>query len=116
MSHQNIMRFTICACAALLAVAAVSQTAVAQRMDIPTVANPQTQTAMADEQTKQILLLMKNDQNGRISERDFMKFMRSEFRKLNTSQPVQADTLDTVDTNEPAHFKPQVTPSALYGK
>jgi len=110
MSQQKMMRFTIHACAALLAVAAVCQTAVAQQADVPPVANPQTQTAIADEQIERILLLMRTDQNGKISEHDFMKFMKSEFRKLTTSQP------GPVVTQQVAHSRPQVTPSLVYGK
>ena len=110
MSQQKIMRITIGAFAALLAIATAGQTAVAQKADVSLVANPQTQTAIADEHIKQILLLMSTNQNGRISEREFMKFMRSEFRKLDTSLSGQ------VNTQEPAHSKPQVIPSLLYGK
>jgi Ca2+-binding EF-hand superfamily protein len=43
---------------------------------------PQDKLAQANENVKQLLLLLDADQNGRISKREWMAFMEGEFNKL----------------------------------
>jgi Ca2+-binding EF-hand superfamily protein len=43
---------------------------------------PQDKLAQANENVKQLLLLLDADQNGRISKKEWMAFMEAEFNKL----------------------------------
>ncbi len=43
---------------------------------------PQDKLAQANENVKQLLLLLDADQNGRISKKEWMAFMEGEFNKL----------------------------------
>ena len=43
---------------------------------------PQDKFALANENVKELLLLLDTDKNGRISKREWMNFMEAEFNKL----------------------------------
>jgi Ca2+-binding EF-hand superfamily protein len=58
---------------------AVAATAVAQK---PAAPKQQDKFALADEDVRQLLLLMDADKNGRISKREWMNFMEAEFNRL----------------------------------
>jgi Ca2+-binding EF-hand superfamily protein len=45
---------------------------------------PQDKLAQANENVKQLLLLLDADKNGRISKKEWMAFMEAEFNKLDT--------------------------------
>ena len=63
----------------LIAVLSAGGAALAQEM--PAVAQ-QDKFALANENIKQLLLLMDSDNNGRISKHEWMSFMEAEFNKL----------------------------------
>ena len=51
-------------------------------------------TAIADADTKQLLLLMDQDRNGKISRQEFMAFMDAEFTRLDTNKDNQLDVYE----------------------
>ena len=60
----------------------------AQKADFPK--QPDT-LAMASEKTKELLLLMDPDKNGKISKQEWMKFMEAEFDKLDPDKTGELD-------------------------
>ena len=48
-------------------------------------------TAAADANTKQLLLLMDKDQNGKVSKQEFMSFMEAEFDRLDRNKDGELD-------------------------
>ena len=48
----------------------------------------------ADSQTKQLLLLMDQDRNGKISKAEFMAFMEAEFTRLDVNNDGQLDVAE----------------------
>jgi len=75
------------AAAALLASGTWLGTAVAREVTAPT----QHKLAKGDSETKQLLLLMDKDQNGKISKQEFMTFMELEFDRLDKDKNGQLD-------------------------
>lgn len=50
--------------------------------------------AAADADTKQLLLLMDQDRNGKVSKQEFMNFMASEFDRLDTNKDGELDVYE----------------------
>jgi len=73
--------------AALLASGAWVGTAVAREITAPA---PH-KLAKVDAETKQLLLLMDRDQNGKVSKQEFMTFMEMEFDRLDKDKNGQLD-------------------------
>jgi Ca2+-binding EF-hand superfamily protein len=48
----------------------------------------------ADAETKQLLLLMDQDRNGKVSRQEFMQFMAAEFDRLDASKDGQLDVYE----------------------
>jgi Ca2+-binding EF-hand superfamily protein len=48
----------------------------------PAAAKPRDKFALANDNVKQLLLLLDTDKNGRISKQEWMNFMEAEFNKL----------------------------------
>jgi hypothetical protein len=69
--------------AALFAAGAMTGTAMAADSSQP--------AATADYSTKQLLLLMDKDQNGKVSRQEFMDFMATEFDRLDTNKDGELD-------------------------
>lgn len=65
-------------------VAAFAFTGVARAEDQP-------KQAAADKQTKQLLLLMDQDRNGKVSKQEFMTFMEAEFAWLDVNHDGSLD-------------------------
>lgn len=63
----------------LLAIMSVSGFAVAQRLGADA---QQDKFAAANENVKELLLLMDTDKSGKISKREWMSFMEAEFNRL----------------------------------
>jgi Ca2+-binding EF-hand superfamily protein len=63
----------------LLAVTSVSGFAIAQRLGASA---QQDKFAAANENVKELLLLMDTDKSGKISKREWMSFMEAEFNRL----------------------------------
>jgi Ca2+-binding EF-hand superfamily protein len=48
----------------------------------------------ADSDTKQLLVLMDHDRNGKISKQEFMQFMETEFNRLDTNKDGELDVYE----------------------
>ena len=48
----------------------------------------------ADAETKQLLLLMDQDRNGKITKQEFMNFMEAEFTRLDTNKDGELDVYE----------------------
>jgi hypothetical protein len=69
------------AIATLLAAGTGVGTAVA-RQDAPSPAFAQDKVALGVDEVKQLLLLLDQDKNGKVSKQEFMQFMAAEFDRL----------------------------------
>jgi Ca2+-binding EF-hand superfamily protein len=56
-------------------------------------AGPKTQDkhSLAEEHTKELLLLMDTDKNGKVSKKEWMKFMEAEFDRLDKNKTGELD-------------------------
>jgi hypothetical protein len=79
---------SLVAIAVLVATWAILGTAVAQWQAVP---KPQDKLALGEPEVTQLLLLMDTDKNGNISKEEWMKFMESEFDRLDKGQKGQLD-------------------------
>jgi 5S rRNA maturation endonuclease (ribonuclease M5) len=75
--------------AALLAVAAALRTASAQNPGLAP--HPLNKLALAEDEVKQLILLMDTDRNGKISKKEFMAFMEAEFDRLDKDKSGELD-------------------------
>jgi Ca2+-binding EF-hand superfamily protein len=73
---------------ALLSAATLVGTALAQKQATP---KQQTKHSVAEENVKQLLLLMDTDKSGKISKEEWMKFMEAEFDMLDKDKKGQLD-------------------------
>jgi EF hand len=60
----------------------------AQKVSIPK--SPNT-AVLAEDEVKQILLLMDTDKNGKVSKKEFMDFISAEFDRLDTDKSGELD-------------------------
>jgi EF hand domain-containing protein len=100
------MRF-VWAIAILLAATAVAATTFAQKERVP---QPVDTHLLAEDELKQLLLLMDTDRDGKISKQEWMKFMEEEFDRLDK------DKKGEVDVKELAHSKLRSTRPVNTGK
>jgi Ca2+-binding EF-hand superfamily protein len=64
---------------------------------------------LADEDVKQLLLLMDTDKNGKISKQEWMGFMSAEFDRLDTDQSGELDPKELTQSRlSVAHPSPEV--------
>jgi hypothetical protein len=47
--------------------------------------------ALGEQEVKQLVLLMDTDQNGKVSEQEFMNFMKAEFKRLDRDSSGELD-------------------------
>jgi len=85
---RNTKLFFNFSLAAMLVITAAG-IAVAQHQSTPRTA---TGKALAEEDVKQLLLLMDTDKNGKISRQEYMQFMQAEFNRLDVDQSGELDT------------------------
>jgi hypothetical protein len=75
----------------------------AQKADVP---KQPTKTSMAEQNVKELLLLMDADKNGRISKQEWMKFMEAQFDALDKDKTGELDQREllksTVTVKHPA--------------
>jgi EF hand domain-containing protein len=69
--------------AVLVATATMMGTAAAQKASVP---KPQNKLAIGEDGIRQLLPLMNTDKNGMISKQEFMKFMETEFERLDKNK------------------------------
>jgi Ca2+-binding EF-hand superfamily protein len=73
---------------ALLSATVFVGTALAQKQAVP---KQPTTDALAEENVKELLLLMDTDKNGKISKQEWMKFMEAQFDTLDKDRKGQLD-------------------------
>jgi Ca2+-binding EF-hand superfamily protein len=73
---------------ALLSAATLVGTGLAQKQATP---KQPTKDSVAEENVKQLLLLMDTDKNGKISKQEWMKFMEAQFDTLDKDKRGQLD-------------------------
>jgi EF hand len=61
---------------------------VAQKQAVP---KPQDRLALGEDEVKQLLLLMDTNKNGKISKPEYMRFMESEFDRLDKKKNGELD-------------------------
>jgi hypothetical protein len=66
--------------------------------------------ALGENEVKQLVLLMDKDQNGKVSEQEFMNFMEAEFQRLDKDK---SGELDVKELQEP---QIRVRPFTAFGK
>jgi Ca2+-binding EF-hand superfamily protein len=64
-----------------------SRTVLARSGDAP----PRDKIALGEGEVKQLVLLMDQDKNGKVSEQEFMKFMKAEFKRLDKDRSGELD-------------------------
>jgi hypothetical protein len=87
LTRTNIVR-VIAVIALLVTTCAMIGIAVAQKAAVP---KAQDKLALGENEVKQLLLLMDTDENGKISKQEWMKFMGSEFDRLDKGRTEQLD-------------------------
>ena len=63
-------------------------TAVAQKAAVP---KPQDKLAIGEDEVKQLLPLMNQDKDGKVSKQEFMRFMEAEFDRLDKKKEGKLD-------------------------
>jgi hypothetical protein len=96
--------------ALMIAIAIAGPAAMAQKDGTPNVDTPRNQTAILDSHVKEILIYMKHDGKGTVSQEQFMELMKAEFNKLDRDQSGLVDARQLPNSNS------HVVPSARYGK
>ena len=88
--------------ASLVATWVMLGTAVAQKAATP---KAQDKLALGEDEVKQLLLLIDTDQNGKISKREWMKFMEAEFDRLDKGKTGQLDVKELTPSElRASHF------------
>jgi len=85
------------------ATGAVVGAAFAQRAAVP---KPQDKTALAEANAKELLLLMDTDKSGKISKREWMKFMEAEFDRLDKDKKGELDPKELMQSRVWVKHKP----------
>jgi Ca2+-binding EF-hand superfamily protein len=80
---------------AVLSAATLAGTALAQKQATP---KQPTKDLVAEENVKQLLLLMDSDKNGKISKQEWMKFMEAQFDTLDKDQKGQLDRVELLQS------------------
>jgi hypothetical protein len=96
-NHMRIQARATIFCAALMAVAAFPGTASAQG----------DKSAEADAHAKELLLLMDQDKNGKVSKAEFMTFMEAEFARLDVNHDGELDVAELTKL----HYRTETHPS-----
>ena len=91
--HKRVL--TGLAAATLLASGTWVGTALA-REDTPPV---QDKLALGEEEVKQLVLIMDQDKNGKISEQEFLNFMKAEFHRLDKDKSGELDVKELKDSH-----------------
>jgi EF hand domain-containing protein len=74
----------------LFALGATPRAFSAQKVD-KSVPKAQRTLALGEDEVKQLLLLMDTDKNGKISKKEFMQFMETEFERLDKDKSGELD-------------------------
>ena len=107
MSRGTHIVWVVLLIAVLVATGIMPRTAPGQKAAVP---KPQDRLALAEYEVMRLLLLMEADKNGKISKQEYMKFMESEFARLDKKNNGE------LDVKELTLSKLRVTPFAAVGK
>ena len=89
MSRRTNIGLIVGFIAVLAVAAALAATALAQtKAPAP---KPQDKLGLAEEQAKQLLLLIDTDKSGKISKQEWMRFMEAEFDRLDKAKNGELD-------------------------
>lgn len=96
--RTNLRSIAMLAMAGVVVSAALAQTKA-------TVPKPQDKLALAEEQAKQLLLLIDTDKKGKISKQEWMKFMEAEFDRLDKDKTGELDIMELTQSKlRVSHF------------
>ena len=96
--RTNLRSIAVLAMAGAMVSAALAQTKA-------TVPKPQDKLALAEEQAKQLLLLIDTDKKGKISKQEWMKFMEAEFDRLDKDKTGELDVMELTQSKlRVSHF------------
>jgi len=82
--------------AASVITATMIGTAAAQKASVP---KPQNRLAIGEDGIKQLLPLMDTDKNGMVSKQEFMKFMETEFERLDKAKKGQLNVKELTQSS-----------------
>jgi Ca2+-binding EF-hand superfamily protein len=88
MSSRTSVLFVVVVIAVLVVTGAMLGTAVAQKASAP---KPQDNLALGESEVKKSLLLMDTDNDGKVSEQEFMSFMEAAFNRLDKKKEEKLD-------------------------
>jgi hypothetical protein len=61
--------------------------------------------ALGEDEVKQLVLLMDHDKNGKVSETEFLSFMKAEFKRLDKDHSGELDVRELTDSQiRVSHF------------
>jgi len=89
------IKLLVLAITGLIAAGLMVGTATAQKQSTP---KTQDKAALAQENARQLLLLMGKDKNGKITKQEFMKFMEEEFDRLDKDKSGDLDVRDLAES------------------
>jgi Ca2+-binding EF-hand superfamily protein len=103
MSRRTNIVWVMVLIAVLLTTGVMPRAALAQRASVPK--PPPDRLALAENEVKQLLLLMDTDKNGKISKHEYMRFMESEFERLDRKSNGQLDVKELTESKlRVSHF------------
>jgi hypothetical protein len=82
---------TLLVIAALFVAGAMEGTAIAAQIATTPKVQNQNNVALGETNTKQLLLLMNQDKDGKVSKQEFMSFMEAEFDRLDKKKEGKLD-------------------------
>jgi hypothetical protein len=90
------------AIAVLVTTSSMLGTVAAQKASVP---KPQDNLALAEDEAKQLLLLIDTEKKGKISKQEWMKFMEAEFDRLDKSKNGELDVKELTQSKlRVSHF------------
>ena len=92
----RVLFTTILLIASMSAGRSLPEISLAQKASVPKQPDP---VAIASDKAKELLALMDTDKNGKISKREWMKFMEAEFDRLDTSKKGELDPKELLKSN-----------------
>jgi hypothetical protein len=107
MLKKNKIVSVIVVIGVLVSLEAMQDRAVAQKAAVP---KPQDQLALGEDEVKRLLLLIEPNKTGKITKQEWMKFMETEFDRLDKNKSGE------LDAKELAQSRLRVSPFANVGK
>ena len=80
----------------LVATGTMLGNAAAQKAAVP---KAQDRLAIGENEVRQLLLLMETDRNGKVSKKEYMKFMEAEFERLDKNKTGELNVKELTQSN-----------------